>query len=92
MFFYICSKEKPQQNESSNSSSFIANSHSIFAATIPEPSIKPQLTGRQIAETILVPMIEQQIQLPSNERDLFVSLNNVLVIINELIEKHSRVL
>ena len=74
--FKFSTQDKPQQNESSNSSTFIANSHSIFAVS--EPSKKPQLTGRQIAETILVPMIERQIQLPPSERDLFVSLNDIL--------------
>ena len=79
---YLFLQDKPQQNESSNSSTFIANSHSIFAVS--EPSKKPQLTGRQIAETILVPMIERQIQLPPSERDLFVSLNDILLLLIKL--------
>ena len=67
--------EKPLQNESSNSSTFIANSHSIFAnATTKTPSPEvPKMKGRQIAERILVPMLKSEIQLPEKERQIFVS-------------------
>merc|ERR1712106_127704 len=68
-------ENQPQQVESSNSSSFIANSHSLFATLPPPPSPKVEekskLTGRQIAEEILVPMIEEQLRLPSPERDIY---------------------
>ena len=67
--------EKPLQNESSNSSTFIANSHSIFANSTKTPSPEvPKMTGRQIAEKILVPMLKSEIQLPVAERQIFVSL------------------
>ena len=67
--------EKPLQNESSNSSTFIANSHSIFANSTKTPSPEvPKMTGRQIAEKILVPMLKSEIQLPVAERRIFVSL------------------
>merc|ERR1711892_1606267 len=67
--------DENQQVESSNSSSFIANSHSLFATLPPPPSPKEEekskLTGRQIAEEILIPMIEEQLQLPSPERKIY---------------------
>merc|ERR1712106_184892 len=68
-------ENQTQQVESSNSSSFIANSHSLFATLPPPPSPKEEekskLTGRQIAEEILIPMIEEQLQLPSLERNIY---------------------
>ena len=71
--------EKPLQNESSNSSTFIANSHSIFANSTKTPSPEvPKMTGRQIAEKILVPMLKNELQLPEAERRIFVSWSNII--------------